>query len=169
MRIGSILILIGFMGCTQSNRSGANTCKKAKSIAKEAKTLAEEAKNEVSLLRKELFPGEARPAVGAKRPHPRRVPMKSLIVNLNEPRSTRYLKVTLSVELSGSISEEDFQARVDVVRSSLLTFLSGLTIDDLRGDMAKTTIRQSLVTRINQALGPQKGAQNVYFTEFVVQ
>ena len=97
------------------------------------------------------------------------VPIQSFIVNLNEPRSTRYLKVTLTVELADESAEQDLRDRHDLVRDRVLTSLSGLTIDDVRGAETKETIRQLLVARINDALASQDAVKNVLFTEFVVQ
>lgn len=97
------------------------------------------------------------------------VPVESFIVNLNEPRSTRYLKVTFTVELADDSAEEALRDRKDLVRDRVLTSLSGLSIDDVRGSETKETIRQMLIGRINEAVARENAIKNVLFTEFVVQ
>lgn len=97
------------------------------------------------------------------------VPIDSFIVNLNEPRSTRYLKVTFTVELADESMEETLRERKDVVRDRVLTSLSGLSIDDVRGSETKQTIREMLIARINEGVGASDAVKNVLFTEFVVQ
>ncbi len=96
------------------------------------------------------------------------VVVEDFIVNLNEPRSTRYLKVKFTLEL-GEASTEVLGARKDIVRDAVLTYLSGLTVDDVRGSETKAALREELVHRINEAIGIEDGVKNVMFTEFVVQ
>lgn len=97
------------------------------------------------------------------------IPIESFIVNLNEPKSTRYLKITFSVELAHDDASDLLAERKDVVRDRVLTYLSGLTIDDVRGSETKETIRQMIVLRTNEALNREDAIRSVLFTEFVVQ
>jgi flagellar FliL protein len=96
------------------------------------------------------------------------VVVEDFIVNLNEPRSTRYLKVKFTLEL-GEAAVDLLAERKDVCRDAVLTYLSGLTVDDVRGSETKAALREELVSRINEALGVEGGVKNVMFTEFVVQ
>ena len=96
------------------------------------------------------------------------LPIESFIVNLNEAKSTRYLKVTFSLECEEGI-EATVKDRKDVIRDRVLTYLSGLTVDDVRGSETKDAIREMLVKRVNDALGQKDAIKNVLFTEFVVQ
>jgi flagellar protein FliL len=96
------------------------------------------------------------------------VALEGFIVNLNESRSTRYLKTTFSVELDET-KDAELKERKDVVRDTVITYLSGLTTDDVRGSETKPLIRDDLLRLINEALGNPKGVRSVRFTEFVVQ
>lgn len=99
----------------------------------------------------------------------KRVALDHFIVNLNEARSTRYLKVEFALELSDESVEELVKERQDVIRDRVLTYLSGLTIDDVRGSETKEVIREVLIRRTNEALGSEDAVKNVLFKDFVVQ
>ncbi|MBT9557981.1 MAG: flagellar basal body-associated FliL family protein [Myxococcales bacterium] len=96
------------------------------------------------------------------------VALEGFIVNLNESRSTRYLKTTFSVELDET-TDVELKERKDIVRDTVITYLSGLTVDDVRGSETKPLIRDELLRLVNEAVGKPKGIRSVRFTEFVVQ
>ena len=97
------------------------------------------------------------------------VPVESFIVNLNEAKSTRYLKVTISVMLTDESLEETARLRMDLLRDGVLTYLSGLSIDDVRGSETKEIIRERVLELANESLGEGEVVQQVLFKEFVVQ
>lgn len=97
------------------------------------------------------------------------MPLDSFIVNLNEAKSTRYLKVTVHVELSDESVEEVVTERMVLIRDRVLTYLSGLGIDDVRGEEPKEAIREMLVSRVNEAINMDSGVRSILFAEFVVQ
>ncbi|MFT5432682.1 MAG: flagellar FliL protein [Myxococcota bacterium] len=97
------------------------------------------------------------------------IQLESFIVNLNEAKSTRYLKISFSAELNKPSAEERLKERKDVVRDRVLTYLSGLGVNDVRGSEPKEIIREGLVERINEAIRMEEGVRNVLYTEFVVQ
>ena len=97
------------------------------------------------------------------------VPVDSFIVNLNEAKSTRYLKVTIAVMLTDETLEEAAKMRMDLLRDGVLTYLSGLSIDDVRGSETKEIIRERILELANESLGEGEVVQQVLFKEFVVQ
>ena len=97
------------------------------------------------------------------------VPIKSFIVNLNETKSTRYLKLTFAAELGRESAESVLKERKAVVRDRVLTYLSGLGVADVRGSEPKEVVREGIVDRMNEALKMEDGIRTVLFTEFVVQ
>jgi len=97
------------------------------------------------------------------------VPVETFIVNLNEPRHTKYLKVTFEVELTEGVSEEILNERRAVIRHKVITYLSGLTTEDVQGgDDVKNVVKEMLVQRLNEALNTE-AIKELYFTEYVVQ
>ena len=97
------------------------------------------------------------------------VSVDSFIVNLNEAKATRYLKVTVAVMLTDDSLEEAVKQRMDLFRDGVLTYLSGLSIDDVRGSETKELIRERMLELANESLGEGEVVQQVLFKEFVVQ
>ncbi len=91
-----------------------------------------------------------------------------MIVNLNEPEGTRYLKATIAV----SLSDEKVTAEVDrlkpVIRDQFIRELSELNFRQTMGAKNKLAIKRRLLKRFNDLLGPDAGTE-VFLTEFIVQ
>ena len=97
------------------------------------------------------------------------VQMESFILNLNEAKYTRYQKNRFSVEHGNDELKAVLDERKDVVRDRVLTYLSGLSVDEVRGSEPKETIREAVTQKINEACNTEDGVRSVLFTEFVVQ
>ena len=89
------------------------------------------------------------------------------VVNLNEPTS-RYLKVTLQLELSSHEVQEKFEKGKQIVRDAILSHLSGLTVKDTLGSDAKDKLRDAIKEKVQKLLG-EGSVKRVFFQEFVVQ
>lgn len=93
---------------------------------------------------------------------------ENIVVNLAGTMGTRYLKASFLV----SGEDADLVARFDAAKPQLgdvtLAVLSSLTLADLEEAGSKNIIRERLLAAYNQALG-RKIAENLYFSEFVVQ
>ena len=96
------------------------------------------------------------------------VGLAPFIVNLKEPGGTRYLKMVIEIEVLGSKGSAHINSRIAPVRHQIISSLSELTFSDTQGANKKKTIRTNLVKRINETL-KNDIAQDVYFTEFVIQ
>lgn len=96
------------------------------------------------------------------------VEMQPFVVNLNEPQSSRYLKVKIEVEVHGEERKAAFEAKQRAIRSELLRYLSNLTVDDTMGEDKKEAINAALIARVEDHLGKETIA-GLYLTEFVVQ
>ena len=84
-------------------------------------------------------------------------------MNLNEAKATRYLKVTVAVMLTDDSLEEAVKQRMDLFRDGVLTYLSGLSIDDVRGSETKELIRERMLELANESLGVGDVVQLVLF------
>lgn len=94
---------------------------------------------------------------------------KDLVVNLAGTMGTRYLKTTFIVTgPSGAATKPVFEGAKDQLKDVTISVLSSLTLSDLEEPGAKNVIREKLVNAYNQAL-TKKVAEQVYFSEFVVQ
>jgi flagellar FliL protein len=90
------------------------------------------------------------------------------VVNLDEPGTARYLKVTLQLELANPEAAESAEKSKQLVRDAILSHLSGLHVKDTLGAEAKEKIRTDVLAKVEKVLGPAK-ARRVFFQEFVVQ
>lgn len=95
------------------------------------------------------------------------VALDPFVVNLDEPGTSRYLKVTLEVEVAGK-GEEVLTKSKQLVRDTILSYLSGLHIKDTLGAEAKDKIRTDLMAKVTKLLGPDK-VKRMFFVDFVVQ
>ena len=96
------------------------------------------------------------------------VPLDAFVVNLDEPGTSRYLKITLQLELVDAKAEETLEKSKQVIRDEVLRHLSGLKLADTLGAKAKDTLRDALMKIIEDVVGPNK-IRRMFFQEFVVQ
>ena len=92
----------------------------------------------------------------------------NVIVNLSGTMGTRYLKTTFKVIGKDNTLRATFESNKDKLLDVTLNVLSSLSLADLEEVGAKNIIREKLINSYNQALG-KKTAEQVYFTDFVVQ
>ena len=90
------------------------------------------------------------------------------VVNLDEPGTSRYLKVTLQVEVVDAEVEHGLEKNKQLVRDTILSYLSSLHVKETLGAEAKETIRTALMAKLDGLLGPGK-VRRMFFQEFVVQ
>jgi len=119
-------------------------------------------------------PAEAAPIAAAHPAHEATAeitgPVISLdpfVVNLDEPGTSRYLKITIQLELAPK-AEESLAKSKELVRDSVLSYLSGLHLKDTLGAEAKDKIRKDLLARLGKLIGPDK-LRRMFFQDFVVQ
>ncbi len=96
------------------------------------------------------------------------VPLDAFVVNLDEPGTSRYLKITLQLELVDARAEETLEKSKQVIRDEVLRHLSGLKLADTLGADAKDALRDALMKKIVDVIGPNK-VRRMFFQEFVVQ
>lgn len=92
---------------------------------------------------------------------------ENVVVNLAGTMGTRYLKASFLVTGAPNIKEA-FDANKPQMIDVTLAVLSSLTLADLEEAGAKNIIRERLLAAYNQVLG-KKTAENLFFSEFVVQ
>jgi flagellar protein FliL len=95
------------------------------------------------------------------------IALDPFVVNLDEPGTSRYLKVTLQLELAPK-AEEALAKSKELVRDTILSHLSGLHIKDTLGAEAKDRLRTDLVAKLTKLVGPDK-VRRMFFQDFVVQ
>ena len=90
------------------------------------------------------------------------------IVNLAKSGGNRFLKVTVSLEMSSPEVRLGLKKNIQKVTDSILLLLSTKIFKDVYSVQGKFTLKGEITTRVNQFLteGQVKGA---YFTEFIIQ
>ncbi len=96
------------------------------------------------------------------------VGLDPFVVNLNEPGSARYLKITVQAELANGASVRVFEKSKQLIRDQMLRYLSGLKVADTLGPENKDTIRAALEASVAEVIGEQR-IHRMIFAEFVVQ
>lgn len=90
------------------------------------------------------------------------------IVNLNEPGASRYLKVTIQLELQQKDTDKLIEKSKQLIRDDFLSYLSGLSLKDCLGGKAKDKIRTDLLAKIDDIIGTHR-VKRMFFQDFVVQ
>ena len=90
------------------------------------------------------------------------------IVNLAKSGGNRFLKVTVSLEMSSPEVRFGLKKNIQKITDSILLLLSTKIFKDVYSIQGKFTLKGEITTRVNQFLteGQVKGA---YFTEFIIQ
>ncbi|MFH1131149.1 MAG: flagellar basal body-associated FliL family protein [Pseudomonadota bacterium] len=95
------------------------------------------------------------------------VAVPSLIVNLNEPGGTRYLKLSIELEIFQPLlpEQEKLQLRL---RDKLIVYLSDMKASEVLAAKAKLEIKKTVQQVANEVYGPGT-IREVYLKEFVLQ
>ena len=94
--------------------------------------------------------------------------LEPFIVNLAKSGGNRFLKATVSLEMSGPEVRLELKKNIQKITDSVLLLLSTKVFEDVYSVQGKFTLKGEITTRANQFLtkGQVKGA---YFTEFIIQ
>jgi len=101
--------------------------------------------------------------------------LEPVVANLNVPEVTRYVRVSLILEISPEVSEKEGVAFIDerkpILTNWLTLYLSSLCLEDIRGDRNLKKIQSQLLDTFNEKLFPNSKPQikSVLFKEFAVQ
>ena len=124
---------------------------------------------------KYIQPGQSPEAVGAgetvEEVQPNLGIMFSLdpfIVNLAGSQGKRFLKVTVSLELSAPEVHAEVKENIQKIMDSILVLLSSKNFEDVYSVQGKFKLKDEITARVNRflVLGHIKEA---YFTEFIIQ
>ncbi len=95
-------------------------------------------------------------------------PLETFIVNLADEERSRYLRVTMDLELVAPTDAEKLNQRLSQIRDGILMILPSKRFDDIASIDGKTALRDEIINNLN-GLFPSKVVANIFFTEFVVQ
>jgi len=98
-----------------------------------------------------------------------------VVACLNEPSVTRYVRATLTLEVSQEVDKQKGQAFLDgkkpVLTNWLTIYLASLAVEDVRGDKNLKRIQAQVLDAFNETLFPNAKPQikHILFKEFAVQ
>ncbi|MDD5211994.1 MAG: flagellar basal body-associated protein FliL [Sulfuricurvum sp.] len=95
-------------------------------------------------------------------------PLELFTVNLLSESGRRYLKVEMNLELDGEELAVELEKKKPVLRDVIIRILSGKSLEEVSTIKGKETLKEEIVTDLNQRVKDGK-IKNVYFTDFVVQ
>jgi len=90
------------------------------------------------------------------------------VVNLNDAAGTKFLKVSIQLELSGPALMEKAKQKSPQLRDAIITLLTSKTSESLFPPEGKLQLKDEINARMNQILGPNT-VKNVFLTDFVMQ
>lgn len=94
--------------------------------------------------------------------------LETFIVNLADQERSRYLRVTMDLELAKSADAAVINDRLSQVRDSILMILPSRQFGEIASMEGKIALRDQIIARLN-SLFNKKVVTNIFFTEFVVQ
>lgn len=91
-----------------------------------------------------------------------------IIVNLNEPEGTRYLKAVVAIALADDKVTAEVERLKPVIKDQFIRELSELNFRQTMGAKNKLAVKRRLLKRFNELIGPGAGT-DLFLTEFIVQ
>ena len=97
------------------------------------------------------------------------VAMRSIVANLADPETTRYIKVTCHLEVTDADEQVALEPLLPPIRNRMLIYLTGLRAEEARGPENQEMHRVGLLNAINNDVFREDRILDLYFTEYVVQ
>ena len=96
--------------------------------------------------------------------------LDEFLVNLADPGSDHFLKVTVGLELDKAKGKtpEGLKEETPLIRDAVLSSLSSRTRDQIGPEGGREKLKAEIKKKVNVALG-EDDVQGVYFTNFVTQ
>jgi flagellar FliL protein len=94
--------------------------------------------------------------------------MPSFIVNLDDPKLRKYLRLTMDMEITDDKTLVEFEGKLPQIRDAVLTILPSNRYEEITTVAGKNALRTELLAAANSFFGKET-VVNIYFTEFVIQ
>jgi len=95
-------------------------------------------------------------------------PLDGFTVNLKSDSGRRYLKATISLELSGEELSIELDNKSPVIRDRIIRILTSKTLEEISSKKGKQKVSEQIVDTLN-AMISDGHVKSIYFTEFVIQ
>lgn len=94
--------------------------------------------------------------------------LDQFIVNLLSQGGRRYLKVSISLEMTTPNLENELNAKRAPVRDIIIDILTSKSIDDISTTRGKERLKEEIVQRLNEILVDGK-IRNIFLTDMAIQ
>jgi flagellar protein FliL len=94
--------------------------------------------------------------------------LENLVLNPAASGGSRFLLLTVAIEVGNAKAGEDFKSRDAELRDIILTSLGVKTVDELTDIARREQFKTELKTALNAKFG-KKAVKGLYFPQFVVQ
>jgi flagellar FliL protein len=94
--------------------------------------------------------------------------LENLVLNPASSGGSRFLLLTVAIEVGNAKAAEDFKSRDAELRDIILTSLGVKTVEELTEIARREQFKAELMTAINAKFG-KKAVKSLYFPQFVVQ
>jgi flagellar basal body-associated protein FliL len=101
--------------------------------------------------------------------------LKPVVANLDVPGVTRYVRVSLTLEINPEVDQNKgallFKQKAPLLTNWLTIYLASLNLEDIRGDRNLKRIQLQILDTFNEKLFPDAKPQikKVLFKEFAIQ
>jgi flagellar basal body-associated protein FliL len=101
--------------------------------------------------------------------------LEPVVANLNEPDVTRYVRVTITLEISSAVEQNEgrllLEEKKPILTNWLTIYLAGLSLEDARGDRNLKRIQSQILDVFNEKLFPdaKPRIKHILFKEFAIQ
>ena len=95
-------------------------------------------------------------------------PLDQFLVNLLSETGSRYLKMTINIELSSELLTPEIEQKKPLLRDIVIRILSSKTYEDISTTKGKERLKDEIAAKINETLRDGY-IKNVFFTDFIVQ
>jgi len=94
--------------------------------------------------------------------------LETFVLNLADPDQRAYLRVGIDLGLNKEMKAGEEPAPIPQIRDTILGVLAQAKGDELVTAQGKTKLKQDLLRALQERV-PQLGAEEIYFTEFLIQ
>jgi len=101
--------------------------------------------------------------------------LEPVVANLDEPGVTRYVRATLTLEISSEVDEKKgtvfLNEKKPILTNWLTIYLAGLNIENIRGNRNLKRIQLQILDAFNEKLFPdaKPRVRKILFKEFAIQ
>lgn len=96
------------------------------------------------------------------------VPLESFIINLNGSEGYKFMKITMSLEVDSTATQEEILKRQAQVRDTIVVLLTSKSYGEVAGENGQQKLKDELIDTVNSFLVKGK-IKKILFTDFLFQ